>query len=68
MSKGAAGAGSVDTVPGKSVMFGVSNGRLSVRGASIVKTDIACSNGVIHVIDTVLLPPSKKVSKESKGR
>ena len=28
-----------------------------VNGAKVVKADIACSNGVIHVIDSVLLPP-----------
>jgi uncharacterized surface protein with fasciclin (FAS1) repeats len=29
---------------------------VKVDGASIVKNDIACSNGVIHVIDSVILP------------
>jgi uncharacterized surface protein with fasciclin (FAS1) repeats len=29
---------------------------VTVGGARISKTDILCSNGVIHVIDTVLLP------------
>ena len=29
------------------------------RSAKVVKADIECSNGVIHVIDTVILPPSK---------
>jgi uncharacterized surface protein with fasciclin (FAS1) repeats len=29
---------------------------VTVNGASVVKADIACKNGVIHVIDTVLLP------------
>jgi uncharacterized surface protein with fasciclin (FAS1) repeats len=29
---------------------------VTVAGANVVKTDILCSNGVIHVIDTVLLP------------
>jgi transforming growth factor-beta-induced protein len=30
-----------------------------INKANIVKTDIRCSNGIIHVIDTVILPPSK---------
>ena len=30
--------------------------KLSVDGAMVVKADIACANGVIHVIDTVVLP------------
>jgi uncharacterized surface protein with fasciclin (FAS1) repeats len=29
---------------------------VSVNGAKVVQADIACSNGVIHVIDTVLMP------------
>ena len=28
--------------------------------AKVVKTDIATTNGVIHVIDSVILPPDKK--------
>ena len=27
-----------------------------INGAKVVKADIACSNGVIHVVDAVLLP------------
>jgi uncharacterized surface protein with fasciclin (FAS1) repeats len=34
----------------------VDGGKVKVDGANVVKTDIAASNGVIHVIDTVLLP------------
>ena len=30
-----------------------------VDKAKVVKTDIVCSNGVIHVIDTVILPPAE---------
>ena len=33
---------------------------LTIGGANIVKTDIKCSNGVIHVIDAVILPPKSK--------
>jgi uncharacterized surface protein with fasciclin (FAS1) repeats len=31
----------------------------------VIKTDVMCSNGVIHVIDTVLLPPKKPRSREA---
>jgi uncharacterized surface protein with fasciclin (FAS1) repeats len=31
-----------------------------VIAATVVKTDIVCDNGVIHVIDAVILPPAKK--------
>jgi uncharacterized surface protein with fasciclin (FAS1) repeats len=34
----------------------VKDGSVTVEGAKVVKTDIVGSNGVIHVIDTALLP------------
>ncbi len=37
----------------------VSNGTVMVGKAKVIKTDIECTNGVIHVIDTVLLPPTE---------
>jgi uncharacterized surface protein with fasciclin (FAS1) repeats len=37
----------------------VENGAVLVDGARVVTADIAASNGVIHVIDTVILPPAK---------
>jgi uncharacterized surface protein with fasciclin (FAS1) repeats len=45
------------TVQGKPVIFGSSGGTLTVNGAKIVKPNVDCSNGMIHVIDAVLLPP-----------
>jgi uncharacterized surface protein with fasciclin (FAS1) repeats len=47
---------SAKTVNGKSVKIQVAGGEVSVDGAKVVKTDIQCSNGVIHVIDSVILP------------
>ncbi len=41
----------VDTLQGSSANIG-----LTIGGANIVKTDIPCSNGVIHVIDAVIMP------------
>ncbi len=43
------------TVQGKAVAIGTEGG-VTVAGAKVVTTDIAASNGVIHVIDTVLIP------------
>jgi uncharacterized surface protein with fasciclin (FAS1) repeats len=43
------------TVNGKDIIIDTSKG-VKVNKASIIKTDIKCSNGVIHVIDNVLLP------------
>jgi uncharacterized surface protein with fasciclin (FAS1) repeats len=47
---------SVKTLADKTVMVKVSDAGVMVNNAKVVKTDIGCSNGVIHVIDTVLLP------------
>lgn len=44
------------TVNGKEVKIMVEGGKVMVAGANVTKTDIKCSNGVIHVIDSVLLP------------
>ena len=44
----------------KVITLNVKDGKLILNGSSTVaKADIKCSNGVIHVIDTVILPPSK---------
>ena len=50
------------TAQGSSVPVDLRSG-VKVGGATVVKTDIAASNGVIHVIDTVMLPPKKHTSK-----
>ena len=47
------------TVQGKTVAVKVADGSVSINKSKVVKTDILCKNGVIHVIDTVLLPPSE---------
>lgn len=46
----------VKTVNGKELPIKVEAGKVTVGGANVIKTDIAASNGVIHVIDTVLIP------------
>ena len=48
--------GSVKTVQGQSFTVSTQGSNVMVGDAKVVKTDIAASNGVIHVIDTVLLP------------
>jgi uncharacterized surface protein with fasciclin (FAS1) repeats len=45
------------TAQGKSVTFGSAGGGLTVNGAKVVKANIDCTNGMIHAIDAVLLPP-----------
>ncbi len=52
---------SANTVEGGSVTIKIKDGSVFLNGNSkVVQTDIAASNGVIHVIDTVLMPPAKK--------
>ena len=47
---------SAATVQDQSVHFGRNNGSVTVDKANVVKTDIDCSNGVIHAIDAVIIP------------
>ena len=47
------------TVNGQSVKISAMNGTVMIDKAHVTKTDIKASNGVIHVIDTVMLPASK---------
>lgn len=47
---------SAKTVQGQSVDIRVSHGQVMVDEARVIKTDILCSNGVIHVIDSVITP------------
>ena len=47
------------TVNGSKIMIGVSNNGVTINGANVTAADISASNGVVHVIDQVILPPSK---------
>jgi uncharacterized surface protein with fasciclin (FAS1) repeats len=49
-------AGSVKTVEGSPLMISMAGGKVGVNNANVVKTDVAADNGVIHVIDTVVMP------------
>lgn len=44
------------TVNGGNVMISTDSGKVMIDNAQVIQTDIECSNGVIHVIDTVILP------------
>ena len=50
---------STKAVSGDALNMKVSGGNVMVGKARVVKTDIAASNGVIHVVDHVLLPPGE---------
>lgn len=53
------GMQSAPTVQGQAIGIAVEGGSVRLNGsATVTQTDIVCSNGVIHVIDAVILPPS----------
>ena len=49
------------TLNGQRVEVVTKGGKVMIDGATVTATDIACSNGVIHVIDTVILPADKDI-------
>jgi len=52
---------SAKTVQGQQIDIAVNDGAVTVDAANVVKTDIQTSNGVIHVIDSVMLPADKDI-------
>jgi uncharacterized surface protein with fasciclin (FAS1) repeats len=49
---------SADTVEGQAVTISAGETGVRVNDANVIATDVMASNGVIHVIDSVLIPPS----------
>jgi transforming growth factor-beta-induced protein len=49
---------STETLQEGSLTIGTSGGMITVDDANVIVTDIECSNGVIHIVDTVMLPPA----------
>jgi transforming growth factor-beta-induced protein len=60
-------ATSLTTVQGASLAIVAGKDGVTVNGAKVVKTDVTASNGVIHVIDTVVLPPENIVATAAKA-
>ncbi len=48
------------TVEGSDITVGIKYGKVSIDNANVAAADIMASNGIVHVIDTVILPPSIK--------
>lgn len=46
----------VATLDGAEVLISVKDGAVMVNGATVTKTDVECSNGVVHFIDNVIMP------------
>lgn len=49
---------SAATVNGAEIAISVVDGKVMINDATVVIADVAASNGIIHAIDTVLLPPA----------
>lgn len=56
------------TAQGESVKIAVTGGKVKINEAQVVKSDILCSNGVIHVIDAVLLPPKEATPATKRAK
>jgi uncharacterized surface protein with fasciclin (FAS1) repeats len=56
MAKDVGKLASAKTVEGHSITIKSANGKVMVDNANVVKTDVQASNGVIHVIDAVIMP------------
>ena len=59
MSSDLSGTINAETLQGETIEIVASSAGVTVNGANVAKADVAASNGVIHVIDAVLLPPAK---------
>ncbi len=67
MAADVVGMDSAPTVQGKPVQIMVEDGTVKLMGdntATVTATDVEASNGVIHVIDTVLMPPSDDMEED----
>jgi len=66
MAADVAGLSSATSVSGRILPIDTSDG-VKIAGATVIITDIECSNGVIHVIDTVMIPPEAKYEAGDMG-
>jgi len=64
-SQSLADGASLETLAGIGALISQTEGGFNIENARIVKTDIDVSNGVIHVIDRVILPPKQMSRAES---
>jgi transforming growth factor-beta-induced protein len=55
----------IETVGGGTLTVSISNGTVMINDATVVTADVMASNGVIHVIDTVLVPAAEEAAPEA---
>ncbi|MEI6525655.1 MAG: fasciclin domain-containing protein [Planctomycetota bacterium] len=61
MAKDVVGIKGAKSLNGQRIDVKVVDGKVMVDGAQVVATDVACTNGVIHIIDSVILPSEDKI-------
>lgn len=67
MAKQVVGLKGAKTLNGQRVDIAVDGSKVTVDGATVVTTDIACDNGVIHIIDSVILPADKTIPETASA-
>ena len=65
MAADVTGLSSATTLLGKDIAIMTDMGNVSINDAKVIITDIVTSNGVIHVIDSVLLPPAEEAASNT---
>ncbi len=58
-AKGLAGK-SAKTVEGREIKISLDGETVKINESKVTKADVACKNGVVHIIDAVLMPPAKE--------
>ena len=56
---------SAETVNGAEIAISVVDGNVMINDATVIIPDVAASNGIIHAIDTVLLPPADEMTEDA---
>ena len=66
MAADVTGISEAETVQGEKLAIKTDMGKVMINDATVTTADVEASNGVIHVIDTVLLPPSTQAAADSE--
>jgi uncharacterized surface protein with fasciclin (FAS1) repeats len=53
-------AGNVETVEGSNITVKIKGKKVMINNAKVLQADVKASNGIIHAIDTVIMPPAAK--------
>ncbi len=61
-------AGQAETLQGQRVRASIEKGQLVINQSRVIVNDVVCSNGIIHVIDTVLTPPGLELGRADASK